>query len=323
MSILEILIALLKARQQNQISRMLNFGTANFMELYDLETNVYHQKINSIKDTPKYSVVTISYNQADFLEETILSVLEQKKSNDVEYIVMDGGSTDGSIEIIKRYASDIDFWVSEKDKGPGDALNKGFAKATGDFILYLNSDDVFLPGAFDHLTRSIQDFPGADVYYGHGYMQFDHCKERIPIFSDKWGLLGYVNKTISIVQQSTAISRKSFDQTQGFNLSNYDNWDGELLVDLALVGAKFQRIEHLIGVFRMYPGSISGANANVERYKATQKRIHEKASLQYYLPLLPSKLAKLITTIKDMGVARNRLKNKKRIDQLKQEMVEL
>lgn len=96
------------------------------------------------KNYPKISIVTPSYNQGDFLEKTIQSIIHQNYPN-LEYIIIDGGSTDNSIDVIKKYTSNIDFWVSEKDNGQSDAINKGFSKATGDIYYWINSDDYLLP----------------------------------------------------------------------------------------------------------------------------------------------------------------------------------
>src|SRR5687768_13987517 len=92
------------------------------------------------------SVVTPSYNQAKYLEETLRSVISQRDQLH-EYFVFDGGSTDGSAELIRKYTHGIDYWQSEKDKGQSDAIHKGFGRATGDVLGWLNSDDVLLPGA--------------------------------------------------------------------------------------------------------------------------------------------------------------------------------
>lgn len=102
---------------------------------------------------PRITIVTPSFNQGQFLEETIRSVLLQGYP-DLEYIVIDGGSTDGSVEIIKKYERWLAYWISESDRGQSHAINKGWAKATGDLIAYLNSDDIYLPGAFRCVARA-------------------------------------------------------------------------------------------------------------------------------------------------------------------------
>jgi glycosyltransferase involved in cell wall biosynthesis len=116
---------------------------------------------------PKISIVTPSYNQGEFLEKTILSIINQDYKN-IEFIVIDGGSSDNSVEIIKKYEMHIDYWVSEVDKGQSDAINKGFERATGDIFYWINSDDFLLPNVLSKIanynwTKDI----GALVGIGH------------------------------------------------------------------------------------------------------------------------------------------------------------
>lgn len=102
---------------------------------------------------PKISIVTPSYNQGEFLEQTILSVLNQKYPN-LEYVVIDGGSTDSSVDIIKKYSKQLTYWHSKPDNGQSDAINTGFSKTTGEIMFWINSDDVLMPGSL-HLVASI------------------------------------------------------------------------------------------------------------------------------------------------------------------------
>lgn len=115
---------------------------------------------------PLVSIITPSYNQARFLEETMLSVLEQDYPN-IEYIVIDGGSTDGSLEIIHKYADRLAYWQSRKDKGQTDAINQGFARARGEILAWLNSDDILYPGAVSAAVRQLQINPDIGMVYGN------------------------------------------------------------------------------------------------------------------------------------------------------------
>lgn len=115
---------------------------------------------------PRISVITPSFNQAAYLERTIRSVLDQDYP-DIEYIIIDGGSTDGSVDIIRQYADRLSYWVSEPDRGQAHAINKGLQHATGAWVAWQNSDDVFYPGAFAQLARMAAKKPHADLIIGN------------------------------------------------------------------------------------------------------------------------------------------------------------
>ena len=123
------------------------------------------------QNLPKISVITPSYNQGIYIEETIQSVLNQNYPN-LEYIIIDGGSNDSTVEVIKKYESKIDFWVCEKDKGQADAINRGFAKATGDILCWLNSDDYFFPETLKYVASQL-NIKKKEILFG----EVDHIFE--------------------------------------------------------------------------------------------------------------------------------------------------
>lgn len=118
-----------------------------------------------MSEFPRITIVTPSFNQASFLERTIVSVLDQRYAN-LEYIIVDGGSTDGSVDIIRKYSDKLAWWVSESDNGQTDAINKGIRRATGEWVAWQNSDDVYYPGVFRDLATAAARRPKAGLIIG-------------------------------------------------------------------------------------------------------------------------------------------------------------
>jgi glycosyltransferase involved in cell wall biosynthesis len=227
----------------------------------------------------KISLVTISFNQARFLQTAIESVLNQDYP-ELDYIVVDPGSTDGSREIIERYRDRIAHIILEPDKGPADGLNKGFARATGQIFGYLNSDDALLPGALASVAAHFRTFPLADVIYGHGYV-IGVTGERVARFrSDRFSLRRSAYGNSIIMQQAVFWRRDAFEQVGGFNAANRLSWDGEFWIDLALAKKRFQRVNEYWACFRLHEESITHkfhGGSELSPFGREQRRLFEKA----------------------------------------------
>jgi glycosyltransferase involved in cell wall biosynthesis len=220
----------------------------------------------------KFSVVTISFNQRQYLEEAITSVLDQDYPA-IEYIVVDPGSTDGSRELIAGYASRLSRVVLEPDKGAADGLNKGFAQATGDIFAFLNSDDVLLPGAMSGVARVFEQHPDCDIVMGDGFTIDAQGKRIRRIRAGGFTLDRYFYGGATWLQQATFFRRSAYDAVGGFNVNNRSCWDGELLVDMIRHGAKVRYLNQDLALFRIHPHSITGSRRHREMMKADADRM--------------------------------------------------
>ncbi len=182
---------------------------------------------------PKISVITPSYNQGRFIERTIRSVLDQNYPN-LEYIVMDGGSQDGTLDILKKYEERL-TWVSEKDKGQADAINKGIIRSSGDIIAYLNSDDLYEPGALHRVAEHFRTHPETMWLTGKCRIIDEKDREiRRPITAYKNFLLRHYSYPLLLVtnpvsQPATFWRRKLIDEIGLFDrnehyVMDYDYW---------------------------------------------------------------------------------------------------
>ena len=206
----------------------------------------------------KFSIVTISFNQATFLEKAIRSVIDQDYDN-LEYIVVDPGSTDGSREIIERYRDRITKIIYEPDNGPADGLNKGFAQATGNLYGFLNSDDTLLPGTLRKVAKFFDSHSEIDLVSGHTYIIDEHDRVLRKSYSEKFTPKRYVYGAAVIIQPSTFFRAATFKNTQGFNENNTSSWDGELFLDMYLQYSKFYLLNEYLSCFRLQPESITAS----------------------------------------------------------------
>jgi glycosyltransferase involved in cell wall biosynthesis len=221
------------------------------------------------------SIVTISYNQAKFLETAIRSVLDQGYPW-LEYIIVDPGSTDGSRDIIERYAGRLHKIIFDPDRGPADGLNKGFRFAAGEVFGYINADDILLPGALTKVSGYFQTCLDIDILLGNGVQLDNNGTVTRKLFSSNWDLRRYAYGVCVVVQQGNFFKSVAFNKAGGFNIENRISWDAELLVDMCMTGAKFMKVDDLLGGFRLYPESISGSGLFKTQSRMEQKRIFKK-----------------------------------------------
>lgn len=208
-------------------------------------------------DLPLVSIVTPSYNQGQFLEATIRSVLDQDYPN-IEFIIMDGGSTDDSITILQRYADQIAHWESQPDRGQAHAINKGLRVAKGSILGWLNSDDLLLPETVSQVVETFCDDPDTDVVYGR-LERIDEEGRLVPTpilpkdrveFSKKYIL------SECIVNQPGAFWRREMMAKAGLlNEGLHYVLDYEYWIRLALLGARFKHLDQVVALFRLSQAS--------------------------------------------------------------------
>ncbi|OGO64669.1 MAG: hypothetical protein A2030_06480 [Chloroflexi bacterium RBG_19FT_COMBO_50_10] len=204
---------------------------------------------------PLVSIITPSYNQAGFLPETIQSVLSQDYP-DVEYIIVDGGSSDGSLEIIQQVASQLAWWVSEPDQGQTDAINKGFAHAHGEILAWLNSDDPYQPGAITQAVESLLSHPEASLVYGDANLIDEHGRLMGRFPSRQTDLPGLLRGSVHIPQQTTFFWSRLWKQVGPLDPTFRFAMDYDLWVRLARI-APLIYVPRLWANFRLHGGGKS------------------------------------------------------------------
>lgn len=180
---------------------------------------------------PPISIVTPSYNQAEFLEQTIRSVLAQDVPG-LEYILIDGGSTDGSVEIIRRYESRLAWWTSEPDEGQAHAINKGLQRATGQLVAWINSDDMYAPGAVAQAIKAFRTDPEVGLIYGDAVSFNQNGLPLNNLVFDDWGLDGLMSFEM-ICQPAVFMRREVLEQVGYLNPSYHYLLDHELWLRIA------------------------------------------------------------------------------------------
>lgn len=214
---------------------------------------------------PKISIVMPAFNQEQFIERSILSILNQNYPN-IELIIIDGGSSDGTVEIIKRYNDRIAYWVSEKDNGQSDALNKGFSIATGDIFGWLNSDDLYTLGAFKAAVYALEANEDKLVVFGDWLSIDIHDSPIDHHYAFDFNLNHFKYESFHLNAQSMFWRSDVHREFGGFDVGLYNTMDYQMILEFGINFGqeKFLRIPNVLGAFRRYDGQkTGGSNARV------------------------------------------------------------
>jgi glycosyltransferase involved in cell wall biosynthesis len=263
---------------------------------------------------PRFTIVTPSFNQAPFVAETIRSVLTQEGDFEIEYLVMDGGSTDGAVDIIRKYAEDVAAgrwasrcagltmtWISQPDRGQSDAINRGLRRSSGDILSYINSDDAYLPGAFRNVARAFADDPHADFVYGDGdvigeqgelqweWISRPYSQNVMTSYNFLWN-----DFTNYIMQQATFWRRRVHDRIGYFDETFHFVMDAEYWIRAAQDGLRLVHLPRKLATFRLIDGTKSRSDPTVfwEDYLEIFRRYRGAGALSRFFGYYYYNLAK-------------------------------
>ncbi len=206
--------------------------------------------MDPLPPNPKVSIVMPSFNQAHYLEASIQSVLAQDYP-EIEFILVDGGSKDNSLETIQRYQEHFDWWVSEKDRGHADGLNKGFAHATGQVLAWLNSDDLYFPGAVTEAVACLVEHPEAGMVYGDCDLIDDEGRTIGKFAARQTDYRRLLRGSVHIPQATTFFRADLWHQVGPLDLSLFFSFDYDLWVKLAR-GSQLLYVPRRWASFRMH-----------------------------------------------------------------------
>lgn len=207
---------------------------------------------------PLLSIVIANYNYSRFLEKAILSILSQKGDGEIELIIVDGGSTDNSVEVIKKYAEKISWWCSEPDGGQSAAFNKGFLHSTGKYLTWLNADDVLISGCLAEVVKAMKRYPACEWFTGN-FIRFRENDKKIcevgygpHVYPD---FLQRRSSPIVVFGPTTFFSRDLCFRLGGCNVDYHYTMDTDLWERFIVAGVKQKRIRCLCWGFRMHESS--------------------------------------------------------------------
>jgi glycosyltransferase involved in cell wall biosynthesis len=238
---------------------------------------------------PRISVVMPSYNQQQFLERSILSVLNQNYP-DFELIIIDGGSHDGTLDVIKKYQRHLAYWESGQDEGQSDALNKGFAHATGEIYGWLNSDDLYLPGAFFRAMEAFRIEASARVVFGD-WWEIDGEDRVVSVnYAFDFNLGHFIHEGFHLNSQAMFWRREAHQRFGKFDVALHRTMDYDLILRLGLAEgqAAFRRIPHPLACFRRH------AQQKTQGFDRAVQEEHRRIAAQNKVGIKYSQLGKAL-----------------------------
>jgi glycosyltransferase involved in cell wall biosynthesis len=247
---------------------------------------------------PKITIVTPSLNQGEYLEETILSVIGQNYPN-LEYIIMDGGSTDNTLDIIHKYERYFAHWESRTDKGQADAINRGFRISTGDILAWLNSDDMYLPGTFSRISNYIRNIQELKIIIGNCRL-FNQETKYVSMTNIE---LSHRNLDVTLVdyifQASSFWTKAALDKVGPLNINLKYCLDWDWFIRANKLEVEFEAISDYLSIYRLHDKhkSATGGMARVSEIAQIYRSYHSDEIAHDYLKLRLDPSVRLIEKI--------------------------
>ena len=247
---------------------------------------------------PFFSIVIANYNSGLYIEQAIQSILSQS-CDDFELIIVDGGSSDNSVDVIQKYNSKISWWVSERDKGQSDAFNKGFAHATGRYLTWLNADDLLLPGVLEKVKRFVEKRQSADwIAINTSYIDKNNIVLSCGTCTDFSNLI-LRHANVEDVGPSSFFTQELFAKCGPFDINNHYTMDADLWQRFVNEGYRYLRVPGWGWAFRLHEMSKTGVGIlgkKSEGQITDEKRMYERNNFKlWYSFVLYQKLKKIFT----------------------------
>lgn len=238
------------------------------------------------EDYPKITIITPSFNQGQFIEATIKSVLAQNYPN-LEYLIFDGGSTDNTIDIIKKYDAHITYWESQKDNGQSHAINKGFRAASGDIVGWLNSDDLFYPETLIRVANYFQDKNYRKILYGEGAYLFEKYQVSMKNKTARLSQKHPIDLCSFVIQPSSFWGRTVVDEVGELDENLHYGFDWDWFIKANIKGIPFQMVKEDFSIYRIHAQhkSSTAGDKRIKELAKIYKTYHGQTIAEAYLQL--------------------------------------